>query len=144
MTIQRLTRGIEMWVTVAWSWLALRCWPERELAHSLAAGDGDRSVDAAFVAAFHRNTRAIAQGRCLLLSVALLRCLRRRRMNAELRIGFELGGSTLPGHAWVACADDPSTSDIHRFQAFHCTAAGLAAFLAGRRAMNTSGGSLGH
>ncbi|HEX6100061.1 MAG TPA: lasso peptide biosynthesis B2 protein [Thermoanaerobaculia bacterium] len=144
---------VEIWVTVVRTWLALRLWPERELAYALHDGNvGRGNVGRGFspppgrgggapapeggglkprptllAAEFRRVTRPIARGRCLHLSVACIRFLRRRGLPASLRVGFT---PELRGHAWIDCDPD---AFAERFPPFHVTAAGLAAFVANRR-----------
>lgn len=119
---------IEIWVTVVRTWLALRLWPERELAYALRdAGRGGSPSARQLAARFRRVTRPIADGRCLHLSVACVRFLRRRGLPASLRVGFT---PELRGHAWIDCDHDAFAG---RFPPFHVTAAGLAAFVTNRR-----------
>lgn len=121
---------LEIWATVFRTRVALRFWPERELAYALCS-DGPAVQEASISLArkFRRTTRSIAQGRCLLLSVAGIRFLRRRGLPASLRIGFAPG---FQGHAWIDCDGD---AYAERFRPFHCTAAGLAALLTNRRSI---------
>lgn len=123
---------LEIWATVFRTRVALRYWPERELAYALRS---DRpAINAASISLareFRRTTRSIAKGRCLLLSVACIRLLRRRGLPASLRIGFAPG---FQGHAWIDCDGD---AYAERFRPFQCTAAGLAALLTNRRSILT-------
>lgn len=130
----------EIWATVLWSWLALRFWPERELALALKPVTEPRPVDATpLVAAFRRATQRWSDGRCLLFSVAMHRMLRRRSIAANLRVGFMVNRHGAPGHAWVETISNADT--IHSlFKSFHISAAGLAALLKSRRAAVNSGG----
>jgi Transglutaminase-like superfamily len=130
--------GIEVWLTVIRSWLGLRFWPERELTRAFAPpANPTRSADRASIDAFKRATRSIATGRCLLLSVAMSRFLRRRGIAATVRVGFDTKAKNMSGHAWVVCGGevlgDAATID-RCFRHFNVTAAGLAEFLTCRRA----------
>jgi hypothetical protein len=121
-------RWVEIWATVFRTQVALRFWPERELAFALREdAASDEMASQALVREFQRATRSIAPGRCLLRSVACVRFLRRRGLAASLRVGFapEFHG----GHAWVDCEGEYSS----RFRVFNLSAAGLAAWIANRR-----------
>lgn len=123
-----LIRWVEIWATVVRTRVALRFWPQRELAFALREdSSSDQVASRALVHEFQQATRSIARGRCLLRSVACIRFLRRRGLAASLRVGFapEFDG----GHAWVDCEAEYST----RFRVFTFSAAGLAAWIANRR-----------
>lgn len=123
---------LEIWAMVIRTRVALRYWPERELAYALRSdGPAVNAASISLTREFRRTTRSIAKGRCLLLSVAGIRFLRRRGLPASLRIGFAPG---FQGHAWIDCDGD---AYAERFRPFHCTAAGLAALLTNRRSILT-------
>ena len=135
----KLAHRLEIWATVFRTRVALRYWPERELAYALrsdaspssATGPAIHAASVSLTRKFRRTTRSVANGRCLLLSVAGIRFLRRRGLPASLRIGFTPG---FQGHAWIDCDGD---AYAERFRPFHCTAAGLAALLTNRRSILT-------
>lgn len=123
-----VVRSIEIWATVLWVRLALRFWPERELAYALRPDErASTARSTALAREFQHATRSIATGRCLLRAVACTRFLRRRGLHATLRVGFT---ESFHGHAWTDCDSDVYAA---RFRPFHCTAAGLAALIATRR-----------
>lgn len=134
--MQTRWRAAEMWLTVMQSWIGLRFWPAFALRHFLDAPEyNGRVADRGIVDDFKRLTHGIANGRCLLLAVALTRFLRRRDVAAYVRIGFDRSQRKLAGHAWVVCGDeivsDAATIDRH-FRDFNVTASGLSALLTGR------------
>lgn len=121
-------RWVEIWATVVRTRVALRYWPEGELAFALREdASNDQAASQALVREFQQATHSIAPGRCLLRSVACIRFLRRRGLAASLRVGFapEFDG----GHAWVDCELEYSS----RFRVFTFSASGLAAWIANRR-----------
>ena len=137
--LRQSLRDVEIWFTVVRSWIALRFWPARELALAFATSGDGRASDSSLVAAFRRATRPISKGRCVLLGVALLRLLRRRGMDAVLRVGFDIAGGKIAGHAWVESGSKvqgDAATIAQRFKPFNITAAGLAAHLSRRRAAN--------
>lgn len=139
--LRRSLRVLDIWVTVVRSWIALRLWPESEIAYAFAPGTSGRASDPSLVVAFQSATKLIAPGRCVLLSVALLRLLRRRGMDAVLRIGLEMDGAKIAGHAWVesrAKVQGDAATIADRFKPFNISAAGLAEFLSCRRARRTT------
>ena len=132
-----MLRVMEIWWTVARSWIALRFWPAGELAYAFGPSACDRPCDPSLVDSFRRATSPIARGRCVLLAVSLLRLLRRRRMDAVLRIGFDMAGRKIAGHAWVESGSEvqgDAATISRRFKPFNMTAEGLAAFLSCREA----------
>jgi hypothetical protein len=63
----------------------------------------------------------VCRGNCLSQSLTLCRLLRRRGIEAQLKIGVRRAGTTLEAHAWVQLADTPlnDTPDVpQRFAPF--------------------------
>ena len=120
-------RSIEIRATILWTRVALRFWPERELAYALLDSGSDLNpTSAALAREFQSATRSMAGGRCLLLTVACIRFLRRRGLPASLRVGFT---PEFHGHAWVDCEAHYSS----RFGVFNFSPVGLAELIANRR-----------
>ena len=123
--------------------IGLRLWPMAVFESALSVHPtATRAADVRLVHAFRRETRRLSRGRCLLMSVALLRLLRRRGMDARLRVGFDRQAASMRGHAWVESGDLPQgeVGTIgERFRAFNVTAHGLAAFVSRHRAPTFAG-----
>ena len=123
----KFARSIEIRATILRTRVALRFWPERELSYALRDSGSDiHPMSAALAREFQSATRSMARGRCLLLSVACIRFLRRRGLPASLRVGFTPG---FHGHAWVDCEAQYSS----RFGVFNFSPVGLAELIANRR-----------
>jgi len=103
--------GAAAWVLVAAAGLRclglnrmLRAGSRMPARRQPAGGESAAATDPALAAAYtavDRAGRALGANRCLTRSLALLLMLRRRGIEAEMRIGVDRDGPGLAAHAWL-------------------------------------------
>jgi hypothetical protein len=116
---------VEAWLTLAATGLSLRRNPRRALEGCLQHLDGRDDAETAQLIARAAGRAAARQfyvASCLPRSLAILKMLRRRGIEAQLKVGGQLADQRYLGHAWVesngmALGEKPDVEE--RFPSLH-------------------------